>query len=723
MHDTSRSEEEIFDELELLCGSLGYVHALAFLCFRDNMVGFGDALTLEDIQEMFSPDRLIRTEISTLFGLLVRSPIDFSNPSQDELERMVKRSDALLTEIHSSMSAPLWEGLRDSMASGEKPAVDLMSSGAALRETIFYGAESAYSFQYCDIAPEKYEADSSWMRQEKGFTIATAKLVANFLGTLVSRKLTLLVQPRIGELMEPWRCLSGFTFRISEIAESLSLDLIQIQRIIDAFCLPSASKNESFTSLSSFNATNATPIIRMPDDTYILFQPYSLNEALYESPFYWMSADRRYRDTAMENRGLFTEAFSFRKLVEIFGARNVFHNVKILGSSGDVAGEIDVLVFWGGRAIVLQAKSKKLTLEARKGNDKQLQADFKMSVQDSYDQGISCAELLLDGDFKIIDFNHKELRLDRAGLKSIYLFCVVSDHYPALSFQSRQFLNLKKSDRICPPFVMDIFTLDVMAEMLASPLRFLSYVDKRAGYNEQLHAGHELTILAYHLRQNLWIDTEYNIVSLDDDISSSLDLAMLVRRGGARGDRDPKGILTLFKGSPIDRLIKSIDENPNPKIVDLGFMLLTLSGESLEAISQGLTQVTQRTRGDGKVHDFSLGIKGNTTGITIHATDERREIALPRLMDHCEMRKYLQHAPTWFGVCVSSGDGEARFGINLDSPWVYDKELDVAASQLKRPSKVSFENGKVTMKNIGRNEPCPCESGKKYKKCCLNKYV
>lgn len=23
-------------------------------------------------------------------------------------------------------------------------------------------------------------------------------------------------------------------------------------------------------------------------------------------------------------------------------------------------------------------------------------------------------------------------------------------------------------------------------------------------------------------------------------------------------------------------------------------------------------------------------------------------------------------------------------------------------------------------KKIGRNEPCPCKSGKKYKKCCLN---
>jgi HEAT repeat protein len=28
---------------------------------------------------------------------------------------------------------------------------------------------------------------------------------------------------------------------------------------------------------------------------------------------------------------------------------------------------------------------------------------------------------------------------------------------------------------------------------------------------------------------------------------------------------------------------------------------------------------------------------------------------------------------------------------------------------------------KVTVKKVGRNEPCPCGSGKKYKKCCLGK--
>ena len=40
-----RSEQEIFDELETVCASPGYVHVLAFLSFRDNMVSYGGHLT------------------------------------------------------------------------------------------------------------------------------------------------------------------------------------------------------------------------------------------------------------------------------------------------------------------------------------------------------------------------------------------------------------------------------------------------------------------------------------------------------------------------------------------------------------------------------------------------------------------------------------------------------------------------------------------------------
>jgi len=44
--------------------------------------------------------------------------------------------------------------------------------------------------------------------------------------------------------------------------------------------------------------------------------------------------------------------------------------------------------------------------------------------------------------------------------------------------------------------------------------------------------------------------------------------------------------------------------------------------------------------------------------------------------------------------------------------------------QFKKDERERIERAKhepVTVVKIGRNEPCPCGSGKKYKKCCLMK--
>ena len=45
-----------------------------------------------------------------------------------------------------------------------------------------------------------------------------------------------------------------------------------------------------------------------------------------------------------------------------------------------------------------------------------------------------------------------------------------------------------------------------------------------------------------------------------------------------------------------------------------------------------------------------------------------------------------------------------------------DDEMDDYS--IKEPKKVQPV---VKPKKIGRNDPCPCGSGKKYKKCCMNK--
>ena len=100
---TKRTEMEIFDELALLCTSAGYIHALAFIAFRDNIVGIKDDLSAQDFAKMYSWDRLVRNEFSTLLGLMVKGPITYELPDQPTLKRYVDDSYRLLNELHNAM--------------------------------------------------------------------------------------------------------------------------------------------------------------------------------------------------------------------------------------------------------------------------------------------------------------------------------------------------------------------------------------------------------------------------------------------------------------------------------------------------------------------------------------------------------------------------------------------------------------------------------------------
>src|SRR6202035_1699186 len=125
-----------------------------------------------------------------------------------------------------------------------------------------------------------------------------------------------------------------------------------------------------------------------------------------------------------------------------FGAHRVFQNVEIFRLKGQVVAEIDVLVLFGNRAIVLQAKSKKLTLPARKGNDLLLQADFKAAVQDAVDQAMACAQFLGDPSVTLHCRDGSAVPLAQRP-QTVFPMSVVSDHYPALAFQSRCFSKQK----------------------------------------------------------------------------------------------------------------------------------------------------------------------------------------------------------------------------------------------------------------------------------------
>lgn len=723
MKNTTRPEEEIFVELATLCVQPGFVHALAFICFRDNVVHYAGNMQEKDVHNLFDPSRLIRTEINTLLGLMVKAEVAWELPAPQQVQHHADSSYRLLEELHSALSSEFTRGMTpEAIASG---SFNPFKSGKVLREPIFYSGESAYNFQYRMMAPRRYSADADWLRQHRGFDMAQAAAVAD----AVERVHTEHFQRGREEMArlppEQWTMLPFFVISAEDVVTASNIAATTVARVLDAFTFPRGERNAGFQALNDFNAASATPLLRMPDGRYLSLQAYGLAEAVYDAPFYWMTADKAYRPTLAKNRGDFTEAFVTERLALVFGQERVFRGVDIHATKGVKAGEIDTLVVWGNRAIIVQAKSKRLTLEARRGNDQIIQDDFSKSVQEGYDQAVACAKCLGQPQYTLQAADGRALELPHP-LEEIYLVCIVSDHYPALSFQVRHFLKTVQAPRLQPPMVMDVFALDVMTEMLQSPLKFLSYLNRRVTYGDKLMASQELTILGYHLNQNLWMEPETGMMQLADDFTAGLDIAMQVRRMGVEGAATPPGILTHhYETTTLGKVIAQIEDRPNPATIDLGFLLLAASGDTIKQVSRGIDKLAAAARADDQHHDLTVAFGQGEAGLTVHINADPRQVALARLQVYCGRRKYKERASKWFGLCLRPQDCAIRFGLTLAAPWKQDDEMEDATQDMQNGGKGTqalaelIDAKRASRVKVGRNDPCPCGSGFKYKKCHL----
>lgn len=718
MLEAPRTEAQILEDLVALTASPGYAHAIAHICYRDTIIKYSGQLQAADMEKMFGHDRLIRTEVNTLLGLMVKAPLVLEEPAQDVIKAYVERADLLMEELHQAMSYPMWASIVGAAADKSADVRPEIWQGKMLREPIFYGGESAYSFQYRDLLPEKYGADDDWLLKNKGFTSTQGQTIAHAMCKLLDENTTAMFSEarRAGAMPSTW--LPAFEFSAAEVAHRSGVARAVVNAFLATFTL--SGNNDGFKEVGDFSALAATPLLPTGRGTVLLFQHYAIYEALYESPFFWMLADKAYWPTAKDNRGAFIEQYSSRRLAGVFGRKHVHSNVNIHRGK-NIVGEADVLVVFGDRVIIVQCKAKKLTIEARKGNDGQLKKDFAGAIQDSYDQGWKCANELVTGGCRLVDASGAEVQLP-AAIKEIHLFSMVAEHYPALAFQARQFLKYQTTEVIRAPFVMDVFLLDTLTEMLTTPLRLLSYAQLRTSAIEEITLSHELTALAYHLRLNLWLSDEYDMVHLDDSINVDLDTAMTVRRENMPGTKTPPGILTRLAGTYFERLIATIEARHEPATLELGLALLAISEDSARNIHRGIDLLVRKARIDGKRHDFTLATDGAKGGFTFHCSPVPSAAAIAALDDYCRRRKYAQRAERWFGVSIDV-DGDVQFGITLDFPWEQSDELDRATAVMKKPQRTSELLPQMVSAarglKVGRNSPCPCGSGQKYKKCCL----
>ena len=132
-------------------------------------------------------------------------------------------------------------------------------------------------------------------------------------------------------------------------------------------------------------------------------------------------------------------------------------------------GEIDVLVVFGEFVIVVQAKSKRVTLKARAGGTEALKADFEGAIQNPYRQALECVEHIKAGATCV---TKDGTELEFPSLPRFFPMVVLSDPFPASTILSH--VMLERGDEIAP-VIWDIGVLDCVSRMLPTPIEMLFF--------------------------------------------------------------------------------------------------------------------------------------------------------------------------------------------------------------------------------------------------------
>ena len=364
-------------------------------------------------------------------------------------------------------------------------------------------------------------------------------------------------------------------------------------------------------------------------------------KSIYESPFFWMINDNEYADIHAEHRGRFLEKTAAGILGSVFGAQNVYENVVISKNGGDIDGEIDVLVVYGEFAIVVQAKSKRVTLSARAGNTDALKRDFKGAIQDPYQQALKCIELIKAGArCDTTDGN----RLKLHTLPRFFPTVVLSDSFPASTMLSR--IMLERSDHIAP-VIWSIGELDCIARLLPTPVEMLLYLKCRSDTFEDIVSDSEYNYLGYHLGSKLALPQDCNILQLSRDCATVVDDFMIAADLGIEADHRPVSILKRVNIPVVSELLAEL-EDAGPAIASVVIDLYEFSSAALEDISRTIQEIRKEivaTRKAIKAFSIPTGSGGLTYAVVFRwdekATNAARVIGAKHKYDTKSNRWYV----------------------------------------------------------------------------------
>ena len=713
-----RTQAEILSDLERLCEEPGFVYSLCLMVARFSW------MSAEEVVDIDWHSRPNQGELSLLLGLLAKHPVKLDvTLAADEIIEQVGSAIALLEELHHSVAFPQFTtDVGDNLDDQERMSLlrnkyeEWVNSGLGMVEPIFYGGEGAYNFQFLEMASKRYAADEQWIESHTGNSLDTHIEISKEISELTRKRLQS-IEPG---LTPSDQCIAAFSAMCFQSCDFAKASRQSLENFFKTFSFTPGETNREFRGIGDYNTVHSRPVMSLGDGKYCIPISLDLPKSIYESPFYWMNEDNQYSNIALENRGDATESITQDFLASVFGADKVFRGVKVKRGR-NVVTDIDVLAVSGNKAVIAQCKSKKLTIEAKRGDGRILVRDFTLAVQDAYDQAATAKRALTEDGYELIDEDGESILLE-AKVDETYILCISGDHYPAVMTQARTHLDRGGDDD--HPILISTFDLDVITHYLRDGYEFLYYIRQRSAHAERFVANSEMALLGYHLKHKLFPEEDFDMSMVDDGYTSLVDANFLVARGGWPESESSSRLFHEWKNETFNELVEDIKlaASLDPDQItaeDLLFFLYDLAGKGADQLADLVKTMKERTIRDGKRHDARMSLGKGKKGTTFVSFPEpTRYSQFQEFYDFLTVvastHKYMSQADEWMALASIAGSPVSfdMFGFIKD-PWQEDHEMDRLVDEIMGPGILLNPDGSLPSKN----RRCPCGSGKKFKRC------
>jgi hypothetical protein len=385
--------------------------------------------------------------------------------------------------------------------------------------------------------------------------------------------------------------------------------------------------------------------------------------------------------------------------------------------------ETDLLVVYDTNLLIVECKAGSLTTPSKRGALSRLKRDLSELVDKAYDQALRTKTYIETADEPRFEYENGSEALmlkERKQFGNVYLLDVTLD---SLAHLSSQLGNLKKLNLIKGkewPWSVSLPDLRVIAELVESPSEFLVYLKRRIRANDypQLRLCDELDFFMYYLKDGLYFEDgrlgregSFGLHAYTERLDRWYDFqAGRVSSGEKPRLEIPEDYKTLIKG---------IEATQKPGFSDVTTTLLDFDVEAMEVILENIRQGRAISLRDGRDHDLTLEFENSCLGLTILVSTDQRSPSIARATGYSLMRKYQLKYARWILLIADVSDETNNYDFRyFSAPWRHDaqKEEEVERYRQRKLEQYFAQFGKP-----GRNDPCPCNSTLKYKKCCGNK--